>query len=804
MTIGGIVLGIIVVLLGFYFISKIEPYTPVKYSAMDAPSIPTITCNYNDKYINRMYGYKTKMDNHYMRDTIFVLQDKYDMDIRITGDRNQISALTYKIYDFENDNLIQDSDATRTIKDSGSYVDATLHIESLIDEGKEYDLEIIITTPLKEDIHYYTRIIQTGAPFLDKHIELVETLHQSTFDFNATDEAFSPYKSDSDYMYDDSLSFKKVTLQATIAHLSWGDMQVKETIAPMINIVDIDGDLGFFKVDCQVGRNLTENDPQYYNVSEYFRTRINATDTFLLDYERTTDQIYVPTSDLVSPDHINLGITTDEPVESLCSPNGNHVAFVAGRSLWMMSAETKEITSIFNFASDPSDIRNTLNRHDINIVNVTDDGDVRFIVYGYMNRGIHEGKAGIGLYTFRFKDLEVVEDAFIPADVPYQVLKYSINQLCYMNSSGDLYIMIDDVLYSVDENTNSASPVVTNLEEGTYKVSEDNRILSWQAENKVNDAQTITTLDMETLKTYDVTAEDGKCIKVLGFLNDDLIYGQGNAGEIYKDANDVEYLLMSHMYAVDPSGRRQHENTENGYYFISAEQEYNRLIADRVYKGQEEYIPTESFTIFATDMPDYPEATSYTATEETRKQVLLLKFPVENTASAPLNIILSTKVRFSSEEVSDVSKMINEDWNYLVYAKGQLLSLEKAPAKAVMDAYENTGCVVNKDGTYFYRRGMRATTSEIEEKDIALAAEAYKNETAINITGIELPQAMSFLARKIPLIWEDGDNAYVLTGYTASDALILYDIETGEISYLSSGEADRRFTTAGRCFIYEK
>ena len=177
---------------------------------------------------------------------------------------------------------------------------------------------------------------------------------------------------------------------------------------------------------------------------------------------------------------------------------------------------------------------------------------------------------------------------------------------------------------------------------------------------------------------------------------------------------------------------------------------------------------------------------------------------MENSASTPLNIILSGKVIFSSEEVTDIAQLVADNWNYLVYAKGRLLGPESSAAVAVTKAYDNTGCVVHPDSSYFYRRGMRAALAEIPEDVVEAAAEAYRKEDVLNVTGIQLAQAMSFTSRRIPLIWDREDSVYVISGYTVTDALALYDIDTKETTYMSYYEAERLFEQQqGRVFVYE-
>lgn len=52
-----------------------------------------------------------------------------------------------------------------------------------------------------------------------------------------------------------------------------------------------------------------------------------------------------------------------------------------------------------------------------------DDGDVNFMVYGYMNRGSHEGYCGAGIYHYNHDQNVVEEKVFIPTTESFEFLK---------------------------------------------------------------------------------------------------------------------------------------------------------------------------------------------------------------------------------------------------------------------------------------------------------------------------------------------------------------------------------------------
>lgn len=90
-------------------------------------------------------------------------------------------------------------------------------------------------------------------------------------------------------------------------------------------------------------------------------------------------------------------------------------------------------------------------------------GSVDYIVYGYMNRGIHEGEVGIAVYHYDSLANTDEELVFIPSDKSYEVMKSELGQLMYVNEGGELFLMLDGCVYGIDLNTLSVRELVTNL-----------------------------------------------------------------------------------------------------------------------------------------------------------------------------------------------------------------------------------------------------------------------------------------------------------------------------------------------------
>ncbi len=781
-----------------YFALKFTNVKKEKYEEMAEPTLPTIMCEFEGGEINRLYGYSNEMEAKYMRDTIYCLQDTYSFDIKISTYGKSIYRILYQVLDIENNSLIQDAEAKNIEKD-GDEIRATVTIDNMIEENKEYTLVIRLASLTDEYIYYYMRVLKDSTPDIDGHIAFVKWINESIYDGTRKNE-LSPYldiTTDGTGTWD----FGTVELTSTIEHFTWENMNVEKTSDIEINLVDVDDDLAFFRVNYEVGYKLDTIVPQHFYVSEYYRTRISDGRTYLLSYERAVDEIFEPTAESVSATELHFGIQSSRAYNRRCSMNGKYNCVVINGSLWEINTETKQIISVFSFIRDISDIRQKYSEHSINILNVDDNGNIDFIVSGYMNSGLHEGESGVGLYIYDAARGRTGERLFIPSDVPFQVLKHTVGKLFYLNQDGIFYIMIDSDLYAVNPEANTSEHIAGNLYDGTFKISGDNKRIAWQTDGKVNDAAQIVCYDMDTGESYSVSAGKGKAIKVMGFLDKDMVYGEGNKNSILEHSDDTACLLMDKLIVVDENGRRSEETDGNGYVFYSSVQEYNRIVINRYLVSEGSYIDAEPFTVFATNLEEYPEMIFDTQFEETKKTTVLLYFSNRMPAAGALNVISRTPAYFSTEEVTGVKKMMSSNWKYATYGEGRLQGLFEGPADAVNLAYATTGVVLKENGAYFYRRGMRASYIEIQAATIQAAIEKFRKGEVTNITGITWDEALTFIGRRMPLFWELNGATYVTTGYTVSDQFILMNIDTGEVIYMAVEDFPDAFQKTGRLFV---
>lgn len=68
-----------------------------------------------------------------------------------------------------------------------------------------------------------------------------------------------------------------------------------------------------------------------------------------------------------------------------------------------------------------------------------------FAVYGYMNRGNHEGEVGVGIYYFDINKNAIEEKAFIPSTKSFAIAEDELGKMVYYNHGQEmLYVLAEE------------------------------------------------------------------------------------------------------------------------------------------------------------------------------------------------------------------------------------------------------------------------------------------------------------------------------------------------------------------------
>ena len=376
-----------------------------------------------------------------------------------------------------------------------------------------------------------------------------------------------------------------MNIHSSSAQITWGGLAVEPAGEVFVSLKELNGDMASVTLEYLAIRRPPEDPEQveYYEVEDSFTMRWGDPRIYMMDFERRTDQIFTGSQDLFTGSRILLGITGADQLQAEKSPNGKMAVFVTNGDLWCFNQEERRASNFFSFrSSSERGIRPSYDQHAIRILDVADSGDVDFLVYGYMNRGVHEGCMGVAMYHYSSGSEALEERFFAPVTESFECLQLDIQELAYLSTSGMLYIKVDNGIYAIDLSSGEYMIVAEGLAEGAYAISQDQTHLAWQEGSQIYQSETIHLMNLETGTKNEIHSQNGECVRVLGFVGDDFIYGLAHEGSQWVINGRVEELPMYVLEILGENMEVQTRYEKEGYYIAGVTVGDSRIHLKRI------------------------------------------------------------------------------------------------------------------------------------------------------------------------------------------------------------------------------
>ncbi len=806
---------------------------------MGKASLPTISMRQSDSYINMLYGYMEEMEPWYMRNSITPVPSDGKVKFTVNNCGNLITNVKYTVFDMDGVEKCRDivvEDWNYTVETT----DVEIDLHTLLAADTEYILIVNLETDRYENIHYYTRINMITNSLYNEQQEFVRYFSESTFDKTKAEELISYIEPNSS---EENTNLGKVNIHSSFQQLTWGNLSPERVSEPQIIYNELLGDIGSYTLKYKVQAKNDFDTEQYYNVTEFFRVKKTDTEMYLLDYERTMEQIFGSEGQSVTSSRVNLGIDSDLETGYATNKAGTYIAFEKENSLWLMDTNDNIITSVFSFCNSAldADARDTNDEHKIKVIDVSDNGDVEFLIYGYMNRGEHEGLVGVSLYQYTKATNLVKETLFIPFAREYQILKETIGKLLYVNSSDVMYIMLNDCIYSIDLTGNEYVEIISGLKDGCYAINKNNNLIAWEKDMSSGGSDSIIVMNLENNEEFTIDAQPGTKIKVEGFLGEDVAYGIAEESRIVTDQNGICVVPMSNLKIVDMKGNEQKSYVREGYYFTSSEVIGNMINLDCVQYDETGTVlqSTSGYQIFGNDEEEDDTAYVTTINTDLKQLELVINFAKKITKAGKLKVRYPVEIKFDDTNTLSLRNLVSENKSYYVYGRGKVCSISDNVADAIIAADNANGVVIGDKGRYIWAKRSRQTENILENVTLQAAPDVsgyvaacvnamllnegvvadvsaellegkstiqvinshVQNVSAVDLTGCSLEDILYFVDSGKPVLGmlENG-NCLLVVGYNFYNAMLL-NPATGEVYRQGLEETTEQFKQYGNRFV---
>lgn len=774
---------------------------------MGTASRPEVSFACNGYGLNQVPVYKKEMNIPAVRDTVTpVAGGNLIMNLKIYDE--PIEQVVYNVYTLDGKEKLFEK-KTSEVRET-----VTLIFDDQEILKEERVLEVVLEFENKSRAYLYTRIIDAAGKSVMECLDYARAFHEHALD---KAEGVGIGKAIEPNEEGDNTTLHHVTIHSNYDHVTWGDLQPVVEGGERWSIKEINSTWTAIMLEYRVRCKGEENEEDVYNVKEFFRVRhiASGNSSYLLDYDRTMDQIFDASRQVLSGKGILLGIV-DKDIPYMVNDDGTIVSFVQAKEVWNYNKNEDQMSLVFSFSNaENTDIRNAFSQHDVRLIEVDKKGNTTFVVYGYMNRGEHEGEVGAAVYYYNIEQNAVEEKVFISTEESYGRTIQELGKLVYYNINRDtLYVLADGTLYEVKAGNGKMKELATALSESQYVVSDDGHIAAWQTTERAREKSRIVVKDFVTGDERSIQCKEGESIHPLGFIKNDFVYGVAKEGDSGKTVSGQDVIPMYKIEIEDRKGKPVKTYEQPGYYVLSADFDEDMITLNRVTKEGAAYTGTVEDYITNNEEKDESNIYAETYVTELKETQVRLVYADGITDKNPKLLKPKQVLR---ENVDDIAfDNINMEEKYYVYGVGELKAICRSAAQAIQKADEYGGVVVSKRQSYVWVRGNRDLKYNIKDKDEEIqfiraglndgktpveVMEQISEGKSADLTGCTIEQLLYIVNQDIPVIGMlDMSRAVILTGY-GETAVTYIDVATGERHSVSYEEMDNMTQGSGHTYV---
>ncbi len=833
----GIFFGVVLFVALFLFETFMNQGNTDMTAEMPPATYPLVYMKVSGQTVNCLHGYQSEMDEAYMRDTITPLEEGRNLGIEIQKYGADIRGVSYEVRSSDGTRLIENTQLT-DFSESNDRIVAYFTIKDLIQQGLEYNLCIQVELFSGQKINYYTRIMYVEDYHVEEKINFVRKFHQDTFDKENASENLALYL-EPDSTGDNS-TFQKVNIHSSLSQVTWGDLKVKKETEAVVNIKEMMQQTASFHLHYRV--SIQDNgDKSQYLVDEYYRIRYTTDRIYLLDFDREMTQIFDETAEVYNADTIFLGIQDPDCIQLVECDGGEIVAFVTGNRLFSYHAADNKLALLFSFYENGDlDERTLYDHHKIKILNVDETGNVQFVVYGYMNRGRHEGETGVQVNRFNSSQNVLEELTYIPYEKSPDLLIQEVDKLSVAGNQDKYYMIIDNTAYELDLERKTSNVMVDNLQESSFKVSDEAKMFVWADCEEEYRAEKLVLKNLLTGRESEIEAGPGEYLLPLGFMEDDLIYGIADKEDVTKDLAGRIFFPMHTIRIQDGGDNVLKEYHVSDIYVTDCQVRDNQITLKRV-KWDEEtgtYQETDDDQIMNSKEETEGKNRIESMVIETLETVVQVRVK-DDIDVEKLQLLTPKEVLFEGENKTSLPKPEKELQYYYVYTAKGLAGVYTKASEAVQQAYQSAGVVMNDTGSCVWFKGNRVTrnqimkiTGEAETENtgqlavclntildyegvnrnaqymldsgkttIEILQENIPDIQVLDLTGCNLDSILYYVNQDIPVLvtLQDG-SAMLVIGFNELNIVVM-DPSDGTVYKIGMNDATEMFEENGNQFI---
>ena len=775
------------------------------YANMGESKLPYVYMLMGEKKINPLHGYYQEMSGSVVRDSVATLPEDRKLLLFANLKKNSIEAAFYDIRSLDGSELIE-KDSKAELEKTSEGVKITLPIQNLIQEGKEYQLRLRLDMG-ENSVYYYTRILLGKEKMAEEMLNLGESFTRKTFSKSEA-KSLSTYLESEDTMDNSDLSH--VNLHSSFQQITWGESGMSLDGDIEISLKELSGIMGLIQLRYATKAEDKEGNTRRFYNEDNFVMRYDSQRIYLMDFDRRTTEIFDTQNFRFQEKALLLGVDSAEQIQSKCSGNKEYYAFSKGNALYRLNSEGV-LTRIFTYLTEENNrFRGDFLSHGIRLMDVKDNGDVDFLVYGYISRGRHEGYTGIVFYTYDNSDNTVVENFFLPLQENKEELEESLHSLAYYAGNKMFYLYYGGTVYGIDTNSFEVLTLASTLKEGELSSSEDGQYLAYDEKNGESElSSTVVFKNLKLDRTRNIS-EENKLFSVIGFIENDLIIGVQDKA-LGTEWNPQGEIPVEEIRIIGPDQNEKLSYKKENLYFSNFSISGNQLSFDEYSHNENGYSYAGKDSILSNKVEEERTLKPELINSEGMGKNYLLPYPGKKIKK----ITVQNPEKFSIEKAGSIElnqEKTAEPGRFFAYSLGHYRGSYTNMERAIGAVNENFGYILDGKQSFLWNRTDRpgviiGKTRENEVTDfIAEIPELrnsldFKNGKILNLYGVSLNSALYYTAKGYPLMIRIDGNWELITGYNGSQITSFVLGGTAAPKLVKKEEAVARYDTVHNAFF---
>ncbi len=795
---------------------------------LSAPVLPLVTMVIDSREYNTLYGYTGDMDASDTAQYIYPVGENREIRARIENFDGKIEQVMYEVRNNDGSRLIESGTLSWTEQTTG-FLDVSLKMKDLIIPKEEYILTWRVDTDSCDNICYYTRFVYWDEYDLDNQLQFVLDFHNNSFDKEKATEIAAYMETD---RKQDNSGLEYVNIRSSAKQVVWGNLPVERLTEPNIYITYLQDNYGAYTLDYYVKSEVDGVESQYHIVEDYlvstYRDKL-----YLLDYSRTMDSIFSYEADVYENDIINLSIQSKE-IPIFESEDGNMAAFVVNSTLYYYDDNENKINYVYGFFdSADGDPRSAHFAHDMRVLQMDESGSIYFIVYGYMNRGNHEGRVGVALYHYNGRTKLVEELGFYESKHSPAFVMEEAEIMSFVSREGKFYLYVEGNIVCYDVNTKEENILIPYEEDQQMFFSEDHSCIVVKKDTVVEFWY------LESGHMREIVVPEGGEVIPQGFIQNDLVYGVFEADNSVLQSDGTYAQYMKEIRIQNAEGEILKQYLDESAFIADCSIVGNQIILEKVILENGKVVHTAQDQIIASKS----EKDAYNTIVRTSKEDYQRVCQIELKNKINTNTLEHAKAKeIFYEGNRNIQIKLEKSCQYVsVHSPWRVTDYIKDEGMAVVKAAEQQGYALDADGLFIWRKAATVTKNQIMAIELEKASgerssrnicmdimlreagnpkdtlqdlllgktcQQILSETAedyvlLDITGCDLASMLYYTNMDIPImvLFDDGE-AILITGFNQFNTVIM-DPVNNKLGYMSRSDTSKMLQeTKNQVFTY--